>query len=780
VDYVERFLYRIAHFSARFKWIVVAAWILIVVVVTTTCPKLIDVASSSNGAFLPCSEPSMQAEGLISPCGAAVHPTGDLVFETTSGAAPTTAQKQTIASQLAAVEKVPNVISVGAPIPSLSTPSTQVSIVTVNTAAQGDATNAVVAGIRNVASSNSAQGLNVYLTGTIGVSADNAASSAQSQNLTSLLSFIILFVILAIVYRSVLTPFLNLIPVFIAISVAESIVAEASTWGLPISSLVPALMGALMLGAGTDYGLFLIMRFREEQQNYDSTIEAISQSVSKVGEAVIYAALTVSAALFCLYFASFGMYKGLGPALAIAILVMLVSALTLIPALLAFSGSKTFWPSKKVPRVDSGWARIAEKCAKRPGITLSAGAGLLVVLALFCISLTITGFASSSAPSGYASTVGNEVLAKNFPASFTSPTSFVYSFDQPIWNEAQLTKLDAAETAISKSSLIASTAGPFEVTIPLDPNSTKLTTVKISPATLLEGYKLLGEPATLPSTPPSGLTTEQAALYQIYKYLGQYISSDGKRVQVNTTLTAGGPSSDAALADVPQLRTLSANTASIAQAPRYGVAGIAPILYDVKNISNQDLFLIFPIVMAVIGILLAMLLRSVIAPIFLLLTVILSFASTLGITVLVWMIWGGQGGLTFVLPFMLFVFLVALGEDYNILVMSRIREEWPLGGDRDSRTRAVVKAVGETGTTVTSAGIILTATFAVLIVTGTQDQIREIGFALAIGILLDTFIVRTLLVPSIVQLLGHFTWWPSNLSKKNIAPSTKTEVGIDA
>jgi len=151
-----------------------------------------------------------------------------------------------------------------------------------------------------------------------------------------------------------------------------------------------------------------------------------------------------------------------------------------------------------------------------------------------------------------------------------------------------------------------------------------------------------------------------------------------------------------------------------------------------------------------------------------------------GITVLVWMIWGGQGGLTFVLPFMLFVFLVALGEDYNILVMSRIREEWPLGGDRDSRTRAVVKAVGETGTTVTSAGIILTATFAVLIVTGTQDQIREIGFALAIGILLDTFIVRTLLVPSIVQLLGHFTWWPSNLSKKSIAASTKTEVGIDA
>jgi RND superfamily putative drug exporter len=184
--------------------------------------------------------------------------------------------------------------------------------------------------------------------------------------------------------------------------------------------------------------------------------------------------------------------------------------------------------------------------------------------------------------------------------------------------------------------------------------------------------------------------------------------------------------------------------------------------YDISHTANNDLKKIIPVVLIVIAILLAIMLRSLVAPWYLIATVLLSYLAALGFAMIVFVHIGGADGLNFILPFLMFVFAMALGEDYNILVMSRIREETH---HAPTLKQAVAKAIGVTGTTVTSAGIILAGTFTVFALVSGDEQFHQIGFSIAFGILLDTFFVRTLLVPSIVVLLGRWNWWPSHLSK---------------
>ncbi|MBO0787698.1 MAG: MMPL family transporter, partial [Actinobacteria bacterium] len=192
-----------------------------------------------------------------------------------------------------------------------------------------------------------------------------------------------------------------------------------------------------------------------------------------------------------------------------------------------------------------------------------------------------------------------------------------------------------------------------------------------------------------------------------------------------------------------------------------GVTGLAPASYDVSKVSQSDLVEIVPVVLALLLILLGMLLRSMIAPLYLVATVVLSYFAALGIAVLIFQIGAGEAGLNFVLPFLLFVFLMALGEDYNILVMTRIREE----AQRAPLRPAVATAAHHTGTTVTSAGLILAATFGVAGITGATSQIKQLATAIALGVLLDTFLVRTLMVPATVVLCGRWNWWPARLSR---------------
>jgi RND superfamily putative drug exporter len=212
---------------------------------------------------------------------------------------------------------------------------------------------------------------------------------------------------------------------------------------------------------------------------------------------------------------------------------------------------------------------------------------------------------------------------------------------------------------------------------------------------------------------------------------------------------------------IPAVRAAVARTAAATGADANGVGGQAAVSYDISNVSTTDLQQVLPVVLIAIAILLAVVLRSLVAPLYLMVSVGLSYLAALGLAVVVFMGIGHGPGLNFILPFFMFIFLMALGSDYNILVMTRIREEAHEG----ALPAAVTRAIAATGGTVTSAGLILAGTFGVLTVAA-GGQIQQIGFAIAAGILMDTFLVRTLLVPSTVVLIGRWNWWPSRLARE--------------
>jgi RND superfamily putative drug exporter len=219
---------------------------------------------------------------------------------------------------------------------------------------------------------------------------------------------------------------------------------------------------------------------------------------------------------------------------------------------------------------------------------------------------------------------------------------------------------------------------------------------------------------------------------------------------------------------MPALRDEVAGIARSAHADQNGVFGLLPFAYDVSDISHTDLSHIIPTVAVLIAILLGIVLRSAAAPLYLVPSVLLSYFASLGLVAIIFVHLGGQSGTNFVLPFLMYVFLMALGSDYNVLVMTRIREEF----HRRPLREAVRYAIGATGTTITTAGVILGGTFAVLAVAGgasggsSGGQIQQIGYGVAAGIILDTFVVRTVVVPAIVVLLGRWNWWPSRLGRE--------------
>src|ERR1700683_202761 len=474
----------------------------------------------------------------------------------------------------------------------------------------------------------------------------------------------------------------------------------------------------------------------------------------RVGETITFSALTVIAALLSLLVATFQIYSELGIPLAIGIGTMLLAGLTLLPALLAVFVRAAFWPSKT--RAGTGkaglWGRIAARVVRRPAAALTIGVLVFGALAIGVASAQPGGFGGSiSAPTGSDSAAGQALLAKDFPSSSANPTNLVYKLSQPVW--ADPAAVAAATSQLSANSLCTGVTGP------LNPAGVTLTQAQYQAL-----HTALGNPAALPSVPPANSKVPIPS-YEVYRATAQYVSPDGRTIQFETGLKAGDPSTTAALNAVPSIRTEAATVAKTLGATAYGVAGEAPAFYDISHISDSDLAHVFPVAIIVIGLLLCLVIRSLVAPLYLIASVALSFFAALGLSALLFIKLGGESGLTFILPFLMFIFLLALGEDYNILVMSRIREEaqnFPL-------REAVSRAVGATGTTVTSAGLVLAGTFSLFALVGGRQsggsQIRDVGVGLALGILMDTFVVRTILVPCTVVLLGRWNWWPSKLSR---------------
>ena len=737
----------LARFDIRFRWVIVGLWVAGAVLASRTLPSLSSVTQSSNAQFLPASAPSQRAASLAAPFQT-TNPGATAVIIASRSATPLSASDAVAIDRVEeAAAAVPGVVAVRDQGLSADGEARKALVVTLLTG--GNTGNPdVVNGIRSIFEAQATPGLSFHLAGPLAQATDAAASASQTG--TRIRLFIVLFVIvlLFVVYRAVLAPLATLLPAVLSLLLAGPLIAQASRIGLPVSVATQTLLPVLLLGAGTDYGLFLVFRVREEIRRGATPTDALVRAMERVGLSVAFSATTVIAALLCLLLASFVLYQGLGPSLAVGVAVMLVAALTLLPALVSIAGRALFWPSHPTAGqpTTGAWGRVAARVVRRPRLVLLAGAIVFGALTTGLVGFATSGF-TSNPPAGTDSTAGAAAIAAHFPVSSSNPEALLFRFDEPIWDHVAVVAM--AQDGLSSAPALRSVSGP------LNPNGALL-----SADDLARLHAELGPPGSLPQTAPANLPVPLST-YQAYRATAQFISPDGRTVEFNALAAAGPAGSQPAIESIPALRSTVGSVASTVGARASGVLGLDAVSYDINHASTSDLVAVAPIVLTALAVLLAVLLRSLIAPIYLIATVGLSYVAALGLATLVFVHIGGDQGLNFVIPILLFIFAMALGEDYNILLMTRVREEAHAHPLRD----ALVRAVGHTGGTITSAGLILAGTFAVLAIAGNSDQARQLGFTIAFAVLLDTFFVRTLFVPSIAILLGRWNWWPSALSR---------------
>jgi RND superfamily putative drug exporter len=736
----------------RFRFLVVLGWIGAAVVATLTLPSMGSEVNNNNAGFLASSAPSQQAAALAAPVtGATSNDSQIFIVAARSGSRLTADDQAAITREAAAARTVGRVLSVRQAGTSPDGQAAQL-LVTANVSQMDqDTQTAIIDNLRaTFAQSRAPAGLQFHLAGPVATAAASNAQSGKTGGTVQVASVIFILILLLIIFRSLLAPVVTLLPAVFALLISMRFIGGLGEHGLKISEITSLLLVILLLGAGTDYGLFLVFRVREEIRRGQKPHDAVRVALVRVGESISASAGTVILALLTLLAASFGVYHDLAVPLAVGVAVMLLAGLTLLPALLAILGRALFWPTRIVAgsQKDGAWGRIAVRLVRRPAATLALGLVLFGGLSAFAVGYRAAGFGgSTSAPAGSDAAAGDAIIARHFPHSSADPGNLVFRYSTPVWQNGQA--LVAAQRALRAS-------GEFtQLTGPLNANGGTL-----SPAQFTDLHARLGDPGSLSPVPPASGPVP-AAEYEAYRASAQFVSGDGRTVQFEAEFVAGGQQSTGALNAVPAVRAAVSNAARQSGAVTSGVAGQAAGLYDVSATSSHDLIRVFPIAILAIGLLLALVLRSLVAPLYLIFSVALSYLAALGTATLLFVDIGGNG-LTFVLPFLMFIFLLALGEDYNILVMTRIREETRNLPIRD----AVSLAVSKTGPTVTSAGLILAGSFGVLAVTGGGGQITDVGAGLAIGILMDTFLVRTLLVPSMVVLLGRWNWWPSPMSRR--------------
>jgi RND superfamily putative drug exporter len=541
-----------------------------------------------------------------------------------------------------------------------------------------------------------ATGLRAWVTGEAGFEADRSAAVEGIDETLLLATVAVLLVLLLAIYRS---PLVALVP--LGVVVLAYLVAAGVTYGLveagvtSVSGQTTAILIVLMFGAGTDYCLLIVARFRDELGREDDVGTAMARATERTAPAILSAGAIVVVAMLTLALADFNATREMGPILALGVAIMVLAGLTLLPAVLTVLGRRAFWPA--VPRAGGEartgggtWAAVAGLVRRRPAATAAAVTAVLVAGALGALGgrepLSFADSFRDPPPSVQA----QDVIAEHFIPGRVAPVGVVTGFD-------------AASGVVG--ALLEDAGVPIE-----------------------EMY------LSARSVPAPG--REDLALSEAY------LSLD--------------PFSQAAPDSVPAIR--AAARAAAAPGGAVLVGGEVAEAYDMQQALARDTRLIVPITLVLILLILAGLLRAIVMPLYVIATVILSFGFALGASSLLFTHVLGQPASDPSLALFAFIFLVALGVDYNVFLLARIREEREHLGTE----AAVAAALERTGGIITSAGLVLAATFAVLMALE-LEALFQVGFVVALGLLVDTFLVRALLVPALAILLGERNWWPRRL-----------------
>jgi RND superfamily putative drug exporter len=540
----------------------------------------------------------------------------------------------------------------------------------------------------------------VHLAGYGGQAADSAEAFEGIDTNLIFATLAVVIVILLFTYRS---PILWLLPILCAVSanfIATGLVYLLAKYAdLTVNGQSQAILSILVIGAGTDYALLLVARYREELRRHEDRHEAMAFALHRAAPAIFASAATVAVGMLCLSFADLNSTAGLGPVLAIGVTVTMLVMITLLPALLVICGRWVFWPKRPTyrsaePTANGLWARVGRAISHRPRRVWLTTTGLLLLACLGLFRLDASGLSTEDTyTKEFDSIKGQKLLTEHGLADNSNTIQVVTDADQA----------DAV-------------------------------------AASLEGVEGLGAPGEAQPV------------------------TDG-RVWFEATINADISSTTAA--DIVEASREAVHEVSGADAL---VGGGAAFYLDTKIASERDSVVIMPLVLGVVLLILIGLLRALVAPLILIATVVLSFGAALGISALLFEYVFGFAGSDPGFPLFAFVFLVALGIDYNIFLMTRVREETVTYGTR----KGSLIALASTGGVITSAGIVLAATFLVL---GSLPLVflAELGVAVALGVMLDTLVVRSVLVTALNLDLGGKIWWPSKLDSAD-TPLTESEV----
>ncbi|SEB79361.1 putative drug exporter of the RND superfamily [Paramicrobacterium humi] len=698
----------------------ILAWLAVGAAGGSAFGEVNDVAENDQAQFLPASADATRVSELQTEFrGDDVIP-ALIVFERDGGV--TDADHEAIGDIIDHVATIDGVVDNGVS-PAIDSEDGEAVEIVVSIDAQGER-NETVAELRGYLADHTPEGLSAAVTGPAGLSADIVDAFSGLDGLLLAVALGVVLVILIIVYRSPLLPLIVLGTSMMALTAAIFVVVQlAKADVLVLSGQTQGILMILVIGAATDYSLLYVSRYREALREHERKWDATWTALRGSTPAILASGGTVIAGLLCLLFSELNSNKALGPVAAIGIVFALIAALTLLPALLLWAGRVAFWPIRPVygsehkHAVDASakglWPAAARLVSRRPRTVWVACALVLAAASVGLVGLKADGVSQSEFVTGYSEArEGQAVLDDHFPGGSGTPAVIVAPEDR--LDEVAKTVLDTDGV----DSLAVVTADAASGTAQVTADGIKPAFGKNGPVT--------AEPTVI----------------------------DGK-IMLEATLDGPGDSVEAE-DTVRELRSALPDSGSDAVL----IGGVAATAIDTNDAATHDRNLIIPLVLVVILVILMLLLRSILAPVLLVLTVVLSFAAALGVSSLVFNGLFQFPGADPSVPMFGFVFLVALGIDYNIFLMTRVREESVKHGTREGITRGLVA----TGGVITSAGIVLAATFAALGVLPILF-LAQISFIVAFGVLLDTIIVRSLLVPALSYDIGRAIWWPSRLSR---------------
>ncbi|MBD1538815.1 MMPL family transporter [Arthrobacter sp. S13_S34] len=693
--------------------ILVLTWLALAGVGGPTFGRLEEVSSNDQASFLPASAEATAAQDWQAKFRDSDEVPGVIVIEGNEAFTP--AQFGEVAGLKTELEGLQLGSAVVGPIPSEDGKAVQF-IVPIDSSAE---VKEAVQELRDTVAESAPAGMQTFVTGPAGLAADLTAAFAGIDGILLLVALSAVFVILLIVYRSLLLPIMVLLTSVFALCAAILLVFGMAKAGwIQLNGQSQGILSILVIGAATDYALLYVARFREALTHTTNRTAAVLTAWKASFEPILASGATVIIALLCLLFSDLNSNKALGPVAAAGILCSLFAALTLLPALMALLGRAAFWPfrPKLVPAEDREpelvtglegqkglWRATGSLVSRRPRAVWIASVLLLLVASAGVLQLKANGVPQTDVILTASNAVdGQDALARHFDAGSGSPAVVVA--DQGKAQEV----LDTVKAADGVGDAYLLAQGSVPIT---------------------------GAPGA-PSAPDV---------------------RDGK-VLINATLNSAADSLEAEEA----VKALRENVKAVD--PDALVGGVTATALDTNTTAQRDLVIIIPVVLVVILFILMLLLRSVLAPVLLVLSVVLSYAAAMGVSAFVFNNILGFPGADATVPLFGFVFLVALGVDYNIFLMSRVREESLKHGTRPG----ILRGLGVTGGVITSAGVVLAATFAALGVIPIMFLV-QLAFIVAFGVLLDTVLVRSLLVPALAYDIGPRIWWPSKLGRQEVA-----------